>query len=159
MCKIYFENISYEPATGLFYWETPGNGSNNTGDVAGNLTQKGYLSLTVSRKGYMCHRLAWCLFYGKMPARQIDHINGVKRDNRIINLRDVSNAENNQNKTVPVKGSSSSYLGVSKRNEYTFIAQITTNGENLHLGSFRTPEEAHDAYVKAKRRLHKTCTL
>jgi len=92
------------------------------------------------------------------PEGQIDHINGVRDDNRLSNLRAVSKTENmwNQRKAHPANK-----LGVmGVRREYNmFQARISINGKTIWLGSFNTAELAHEAYLKAKRELHTTCTI
>jgi len=100
--------------------------------------------------------------YGHMPNHQIDHINLIKDDNRISNLREVSNAGNQQNNRKPFKNNKLGFLGVSelKKGKYLYYsARIGINNKTLFLGSFKTPEEAQDAYIKAKREIHTTCTI
>jgi hypothetical protein len=84
---------------------------------------------------------------------QLDHINGIRDDNRISNLREATNAENSQNRQPT---GSIGLLGVSfekKRNRYK--SQIKVNGRVKTLGYFKTPIEAYQTYLAAKRELHK----
>ena len=92
------------------------------------------------------------------PHEHVHHRNGVRDDNRWCNLRDVSRTVNGNNRREPGTHNTSGFLGVTKhRNRWR--AQIKANGRNNVLGVFDTPEEAHEAYVQAKRRLHEGCTI
>ena len=71
------------------------------GDIAGSIDNQGYVSITIKGKRYSLHRLAWLYTYGHFPKQQIDHINRIRNDNRIINLRDVSGKVNMSNKSKP----------------------------------------------------------
>jgi hypothetical protein len=65
----------------------------------GSFDAYGYLIIKIKGNQYKAHRLAWFLYYGEFPKHNIDHINHNRADNRIINLRDVTQAENNKNNT------------------------------------------------------------
>jgi hypothetical protein len=95
--------------------------------------------------------------HGRWPV-QIDHINGVKTDNRCINLREASPRTNSENKKRAMPFSVTGFLGVSK-NKYGYNATIQTGGARKNLGLFKTPEEAHEAYKKEKRKMHFGCTI
>lgn len=103
----------------------------------------GYAHCT--KQGYMHH-----IIMGKQgKGAYIDHINRDKLDNRRENLRIVSATQSASN-TAPVVGSSSVYKGVWLRKKYgTWIAEISPNGKKIHLGSYKTPEQAARAYDKA----------
>jgi HNH endonuclease/AP2 domain len=103
--------------------------------------------------------VAWLIVYGAWPSKNIDHINGVKTDNRIANLRDVSQSINGENRAAPRKSTRSGFLGVTKDKDGKFRAQISVGGKNTHLGVFAVAEEAFAAYLSAKRRLHVGCTI
>ena len=94
-------------------------------------------------------RLAWLLFHGDWPpdGYWIDHINGIKADNRIANLRLATPTQNQQNKA----GSGQYPKGVTWRNRKSkpWQAKIRVNGERIHLGSYATMEEAAEAYQQA----------
>lgn len=96
----------------------------------------------------MAHRLAWLYIYGEWPIDQLDHINRNTSDNRIENLREATQSQNNANRSAnkskkysPLKGVS--FYPDSKR----WTASIRINNKNRHLGCFDTAEEAHAAYV------------
>jgi hypothetical protein len=71
------------------------------GNESGWMDNCGYFIIKLNRKTYKAHRIAWLLTYGSWPEDQIDHINGNGLDNRLENLRDVSNRENLRNKKIP----------------------------------------------------------
>lgn len=129
-------------------------------DHVGWVNNKGYLRTGIKRKEYMIHRLAWLYVYGVMPKNQIDHINGVRSDNRICNLRESTNAENQQNQRKPKSNNQSGFLGVLMcKRDGNFKARIGINGEYKWLGIFNTAIEAHEAYLEEKRKLHGFCTI
>ena len=98
------------------------------------------------------------LYYKKWPNFDIDHINGDRKDNRIVNLRDATAKINAQNIRKAPVNSSTGYLGVTKKGS-KYRAQISLNGSKKHLGYFDTAEEAHERYVEMKRILHPGCTI
>lgn len=89
--------LEYEPETGAFRWKSPTNQRIRRGIATGRVGTKGYLYIGIDRKSYMAHRLAWLYVHGHWPLEQIDHINRIKTDNRIANLRDVPDAINKLN--------------------------------------------------------------
>jgi len=91
------QQLSYNPETGLFTRITKNKGRGKVGDVAGG-DDKGYVAIRVYSKRYSAHRLAWLYVYGSFPKGEIDHINGIRSDNRIDNLRDVSHKNNTRNR-------------------------------------------------------------
>ncbi|OJW82859.1 MAG: hypothetical protein BGO66_02960 [Alicycliphilus sp. 69-12] len=90
--------LSYDPTTGNLTWKESPRYGIPAGAVAGSKNARGYLQVMVAGQKHYAHRLAWLLHYGAWPARVIDHINRDKTDNRIDNLRDVSQAVNLQNR-------------------------------------------------------------
>lgn len=154
------ELLDYDKETGLFTWRNPAN-PKWLGRIAGCLKKdKGYVEIRVKGAQFKAHRLAWVVTYKKWPSDEIDHINGVRHDNRIANLRDVTKSGNICNLKGAKSNSKSGLLGVwYDRYTKRWESQIALNGKNKHLGRFNTPEEAHQAYLKAKRELHSTCTI
>lgn len=143
------ELVLYDPETGIMCRRS----GRTMGYVAGN----GYLSACVAGKSYLVHRLAWLYMVGEMPD-QIDHRNGDRLDNRFSNLRDVALKINNQNERRARKNNKSGLLGAWRRGSRWF-SQIKVDGRIHSVGTFDTAEEAHKAYVAAKRILHPGCTL
>lgn len=84
--------FDYSPDTGILIWKSKPSrrGRVKVGSVAGGINHYGYINITVMRRQYAAHRIAWAWYYGKWPEGQIDHINHNRSDNRISNLRDVS---------------------------------------------------------------------
>ena len=103
--------LHYDPETGVFKWKIASARCIKIGDVAGTINNNGYIHIRIRQKPYMAHRLAWLYTYGKFPENHMDHINGLRNDNRIINLRAVTQAENNRNNSV-YKNNISGYIGV-----------------------------------------------
>lgn len=151
--------LTYDEEYGQFYWRQDVGRRVKAGDVAGCLHHKGYVVIVIEKRQYQAHRLAWLYVNGSHPKAQIDHINGVRSDNRITNLREASQAENCQN--LKKSRGTSGFLGVTidsvRGNRWK--ASIKLNGENIHLGWFKTPEQAHESYLTAKRSLHPFGTL
>ena len=146
--------LDYSPDTGEFTWLVSSAKRIKIGDIAGSPQSRGYRQIKINGKNYQLHRLVWLYVHGSFPTHCIDHINGVKHDNRLSNLREATSAENMQN-VKRYKSNSSGFIGVvryEQRNKWT--AQIQKNGKRIFLGYFDTPEEAHDAYLKAKVELH-----
>ena len=118
------------------------------GYEAGGVTLGGYHRIHIYYKAYFTHRLIWILHNGHLPNdTQIDHINEIKCDNHIENLRAVTPQENafNQKK---VKG----YTWVERCGKWK--AGIKVNNKNIHLGYFTNSEDAHQAYINAKAKHH-----
>lgn len=152
--------LSYDPDTGKFHWLVSLTRSVAVGDVAGGPSSDGYLRIGLHGVRYMAHRLAWFYMMGRWPADDIDHINGSKTDNRFANLREATRRMNAENQRRARKDSSVGLLGVGwhKRDKH-FRAQIQVRGKHVFLGYFPTAEEAHQAYLAAKRKYHEGGTL
>jgi hypothetical protein len=105
------------------------------------------------------HRVVWLLIYGEWPKLEIDHIDGDRLNLRIANLRDVPKIINSENKRRPHRGSRSGVLGVDLAKPGKWRARIRVRGKTIYLGTFDSPELAHNEYVRAKRSLHAGCTL
>lgn len=138
--------LHYDPLTGVFTriksyhkrWE---------GTVAGSKDKDGYVVLKINEDAHKAHRLAWYYTYGEWPSGEIDHINGVRDDNRIENLRDVDKRSNMQNTKYHRHGS---LPGVHQpKGTPRYQAKIIYGSSNYHLGMYDTPEEAHAVYMKA----------
>lgn len=151
--------LNYESETGLFIWRESNSNVSPVGSIAGrSVNSDGYRQICINSRHYKAHRLAWFYVHGSWPD-QIDHINGDRSDNRICNLRNVTSVENTQNQRVPHCNNRSGYLGVSKRTDGRFQADIRVDGEKKYLGNYETPEEASAAYIAAKRKFHSGSTL
>jgi hypothetical protein len=143
------ELLAYDPATGHFTWRENRGGRKFTGLPAGHTTRTGYVEITVDGSQYLAHRLAWLYANGEWPKQFIDHINGIRSDNRIENLRDVDHWTNLQNSASNSAKNNTGKRGVSLyRGQYK--AEIRVNNARHYLGLFQTLEEAAAAYNKAK---------
>ncbi len=139
--------LQYDPISGEFT-------SLKTGYTYRGLDRNGYKRIKVNGKFCFSHRLAWLYIHGKWPVDQIDHINGIHGDNRLCNLRECNNRENNQNRDKH-KDNTSGHKGVVwlKKNK-KWKAQIMKDRKQNYLGSFERKEDAINAYRIACERLH-----
>lgn len=150
-----FEMLFYDKNTGNFIWNQSKNNKAKIGTIAGSLDAYGYLVVTIDNGRYKLHRLAWLYLHGEMPKHQIDHINGIKTDNRIENLRDVTGFSNQQNRQFKQRNNKSGYTGVCFNKEMNkWQSQIKVNGKCKYLGLFDTAELANERYLEAKREMH-----
>ena len=152
--------LNYDKGTGVFTWATDRPGQPPAGSAAGFVDPKGYVRIRVNKRSYRAHRLAWLWVHGDWPSRQIDHVNGVKSDNSLSNLREASAGENKQNLRQAQSNSKSGILGVVW-NEQTkrWRAFIRVEGKQKFLGGFLTAEEAKLAYLDAKAKYHPFQTI
>lgn len=158
--------IAYDADTGALVWKQRSEewfsdigscrrwNTRRSGKPALNgLSKLGYLVGAVDDRKLMAHRVAWAIFYGEWPRREIDHINGVTTDNRISNLRDVSSSINKRN----VKKSSRNSSGVNgvyfNQEKKKWMAYITTGGPKKNLGFFFCRTAAEMARKRAERGL------
>lgn len=155
------EVLDYNAETGLFYWKHATGRKNKIGYIAGHKSKRGYVIIGIDCSAIRAHRLAWYYYYGQFPRYSIDHINGIRHDNRICNLRDVDNTVNTENqKRATRQNKSSGTLGVSReKNHRRWRAVIETKGKQIHIGYYDTIEDAQTAYINKKRQLHAGCTL
>ena len=152
------ELLNYDRETGVFT-RNEDRGGYAAGSASG-CKSHGYLTIKVDRIAYQAHRLAWLYVYGRWPRDQIDHINGIRDDNRIVNLREATGAKNQQNRRRATANNTTGVLGVSwHKRDKKFRASIQISGENKHIGYFNTAAAASLAYVTAKRKLHPFGTL
>lgn len=145
--------LRYDAETGIFYWKVK-RSNKPKGSTAGTATVHGYIDISIDRKLYKGHRLAWFLTYGEWPKHEIDHINGVTIDNRISNLREATNAQNCLNRKA-YQNNTSGYKGVHwHKASSRWVANIQVGKKRKHLGYFEVKEEAAKAYDKASKELH-----
>jgi hypothetical protein len=145
--------FNYNPLTGVFIRKSSKN-KRWAGTVAGGLDAKGYLNIHIMGKRYKAHRLAWLIVYGEWPKDDVDHINHVKTDNRIQNLRACTRSENMQN-LFARSSREQSELGISFcKCTGRWRAKIQINRKQIHLGRYSSREAAREAYREAKARFH-----
>lgn len=155
----FHKHMQYDPETGRVTWKAQDRfrRSKIGGDV-GCITADGYRQGCIKNCSVYMHIVAWYLARGEWPNGFVDHINGDRSDNRLVNLRVVSHAANIQNQRRANRRNQLGVLGVSRSGD-RYRANIRVRGINHSLGSFSTQEEAHAAYLEAKRRLHEGCTI
>lgn len=142
------ELLYYDPDIGIFTWRVQ-RGSAKKGAIVGTAHNKGYLQVRLDKKTYLVHRLAWFYVQNDWPAEETDHINGIKTDNRIINLRMATHKENQENRDAQ-GNNTSGYKGVTWSNKsQKWQAQICHNGARKQLGVFTDLKTAHEAYLAA----------
>lgn len=110
--------------------------------------------ICVDRKHYYAYRLIWLYYYGNLP-EFVDHIDGDPTNDRLENLRAVTKSENNQNRDITTSVGKTGFHGIyydKRRDKY--VAEISLNNRKTHLGRFATAQEAHAAYIAAKRDMH-----
>lgn len=140
--------LEYDPKTGFFLWKEPGI-KRMVGVVAGTERGNGYWSISVNKSVRYAHRAAFAWVNGRWPKGQIDHINGNKKDNRIANLREATSQQNTAN-SKRRSDNTSGFKGVRKaRLPGKWWAYIYVNGKDIYLGTYESPESAHQAYLKA----------
>jgi hypothetical protein len=146
--------LDYNAETGVFTWLVAKSRRLHIGDVAGTINNREYRMININLRLYCSHRLAWFYVYKEWPKNQIDHINGIKDDNRISNLRLATNAENNRNKKI-TKSNTSGYKGVHwNKRKNKWDARIGLNKKRIRIGRFDCPKKAHEAYCEAAEKLH-----
>ncbi len=149
------EVLKYESETGHFTWRVRPSNSMRAGDVAGCLSKRtGYWQIRLLGRYCLAHRLAWLYVHGEWPAEEIDHVNRIRSDNRIANLRLATSAENKQNTSLR-SDSASGHKGVSWHSrDKRWAAEIKLNGKKHYLGSFTDINDAIAARKAEESRLH-----
>ena len=142
--------LHYNPDTGVFTWMRSPARCIKAGDVAGGVNKAtGYIVIRLDGKLYPSHRLAFLDQTGEFPPADVDHKNGVRSDNRWVNLRPATRFENHGNCGAR-QGSGSGIKGVSwHRKAKKWQARIQVHGRTYYLGLFGTTEEANDCYQGA----------
>lgn len=135
------EYLNYNPITGNLTWRKRPSKNIHLHTRAGTLDKNGYRYISLLGKRYPEHRLIWCLVHGQFPDGDIDHINQIRDDNRLENLRVVSKAENARNRTR--KDSKLDEVGIWWcRTRKRYVAEITKNGKKVYQKSFKDIDEA-----------------
>lgn len=136
------ELFIYNESNGIFY-------RRKSNQIAGRLSGAGYIQICIDYRLFYAHRLAWFYITETWPPNQIDHINGIKTDNRFSNLRLATRRQNQGNRPT----NRNNKCGVKGVRWFTKLqkwqARLTVAGKGIHLGYFDTIEEASNAYVNA----------
>ena len=150
--------FDYNPTTGILTRRVPVSCA-KAGAVAGTPTRTGHITVSVDRKLLYVHRIAWAMQTGAWPTKEIDHMDGNPKNNQWINLREADRALNMQNLHRSNTKSGTGMLGAFRAKHGRFTSKIRARGVIHYLGTFATADEAHAAYIEAKRRLHEGCTI
>lgn len=143
--------IDYAPLTGAMTWRISRGRMAKAGASVGGKNSQGYVILTICGVKMKAHRLAMLMYTGRLPKLEVDHINGVRDDNRIANLRVVQKSINQHNRRFPRTDSKQLAQGVCKMgNNGRYWARITINKREIYIGSFDSAEAAQAAYWNAK---------
>lgn len=145
--------LEYNPVDGVFTWKKARIGM-LAGVSAGSINDQGYVTIKIGGTTIRGHRLAWWFVYGALPDGILDHINGVRSDNRIANLRIVTASQNRMN-AAPRCDNKSGIKGVHwVKREGEWAAQIHVDGKRKTLGYFVDIEDAKTAYLEESKKHH-----
>lgn len=140
--------VTYDEATGVFFWRRS-RYRVKAGDRAGFPHNEGYWQIHIKGKTYYAHRLAWLYVYARWPECGLDHINGVRSDNRICNLREATPTQNAQNRKLGSNNKAGTKGVYWDAYAKAWRALIHVNGQAMSLGCFETKEQAEEAYQGA----------
>jgi hypothetical protein len=141
------EYLDYDPETGVLRWKKSLGQRARVGQITGSTNGRGYSQLQFNKTNLAAHRVAFALYYGRWPTPCCDHINCVKTDNRIVNLRECSAIANAHNAGIR-RDNKTGVKGV-RRNGSGYTASVSINGAK-HRKYFRRLEDAA-AYAKQLR--------
>lgn len=146
--------ISYESETGNFFWNVNSGSRAKIGQKLGSYDMYGYLTVRINKKSYKLHRLAWFYVHKIWPENDVDHINGIRNDNRLCNLRCASRKTNLENRTCKSESETGLYGAYYDKRKRKYYSAISHHNIKIHLGMFESAQEAHNAYIDAKQKLH-----
>lgn len=153
---VVFEFLKADELGQLFWIKSPARHI-LIGQKAGYMSPNGYIKISLQGRSHLAHRLVWVLSNKRWPTLILDHIDGNRSNNSLKNLREVGYAENSQNMRVRNRNNCGAQ-GVYKRTDISGInvwqASIKSNNKKIYLGGFATKDEAHQAYLLAKKKLH-----
>lgn len=145
--------LRYDSDSGVFIWRVKyGNRQPNV--TAGYLHPRGYMRIRINKTTFDAHRLAWLYVYGEWPSEEIDHINRVRSDNRIVNLRKVSRSANIQNSSIRRDNTSGTKGVCWHKASNKWCARITINHKRLPLGLYDNLSDAIEARKVAELKYH-----
>ena len=144
------ELFIYNPTTGELRRKVGRKGGGPAGSIAGSSSKQGYLRIMIDGGYYRVHRVCYKMATGRDPGIfEIDHINGIRNDNRLSNLRMVDRATNSRN-VKRLVNNSSGYNGISfNKRKKVYETYIRVNQKKIHLGYFKEEEDAVAARAAA----------
>jgi hypothetical protein len=151
--------LDYDPTTGILTWRERQNlkpkarswNARNAGKPITVIDNKGYICVQIYKKKYRAHRIAWLHFYGAWPELDLDHINGLKTDNRIANLREATVAQNGHNVALTSRNSSGVRGVFWHKGAGKWQAGICFEGREIYLGLFASLEDAKAVRERAEK--------
>jgi len=130
------EWLHYNPEKGTIVWRKSPRYGICCGDAAGTLAGNGYLMVKIKGKMCMAHRVMWLLAFRQFPKHEIDHENGIRLDNRLVNLRSATSITNKKNRATS-SNNTSGCMGVTwARREQKWQAQIGVDYKIIGIGQF-----------------------
>ena len=159
------ECLDYNADTGIFTWKVrpvhhfTDERSSKSWNTKYSLKNAGFLNrvtgyfcLLINGKNIRLHRAAFFITHGYLPIT-VDHINGIKTDNRICNLREATISQNNMNRGMQ-SNNTSGIKGIDMASNGRWRARIHANGKEIHIGYFTTCDEAYNALSEARNKYH-----
>jgi hypothetical protein len=134
----------YNAETGVLRWKVSPRYGVHVGDVTGCPNRDGHLQVRYKGKAYQVHRLIWIITTGNWPIEELDHINGVRDDNRLVNLREATRRQNCRNKTCHRVGQLR-FTTYAKSKGKWMAQPPRINGKQKTLGYYDTMQEASEA--------------
>jgi hypothetical protein len=144
------ELFTYDSATGHLFNRVHRNARSKIGRAAGHISDSGYVVTRINGKIHRAHRIVWEMHNGPiLDGQEIDHINRIRTDNRIENLRLATRHEQNLN--LSQRKSFSGHTGVVfNKKDNRWQAQIGFKGRQIYLGQFVNKTDAIDARKSAE---------
>lgn len=143
------ELLTYCRESGVLKWRYRISSKVKPDLIAGWLDEEGYRVVRVDGVNLRAHRVIWLMVHGIWPVSMLDHVNGDRADNRLSNLREATNSQNQMNKKN--NGGEAGFKGVCvvrKKSGLRYRPQIYVDGKLKTFGLFKTPAEAHEVYKR-----------
>jgi hypothetical protein len=148
------EILNYDKDTGIFTWKIATSNRVYVGKEVSSKRNTGYISIGIKNKDYLVHRLAWLYVYGYLP-KYIDHINSIRADNRIENLREVTKTQNNQNSVIR-KNNTSKVKNVAWHKQCKkWHVSLCVNNKRISFGLYDDLDLASLVAQEARNKYHK----
>ena len=148
------ELLTYDKSTGIITRTKTISGNAVKGMVAGSVKKNGYVHIQVDGKLYLGHRLAWLHEFGQFPAGFLDHINGVRNDNRIDNLRPVTPSQNCHNERMRTNNTSGVKGVTWDKRRKSWVAKFWHEQKCINVGNFKNLDDAREAVMKKRKEIH-----
>ena len=129
------ELLSYNPETGDFHRVKFASSNGKKGDKAGYIRKDNYVQLSIDSTLYQAHRVAWFYVHGSWPKNLIDHINGNRSDNRICNLREATDAQNQHNEPLRKSNKSGVKNVFWETRKSSWCVRIYSNNKCFNFGN------------------------